>query len=399
MMIPKDGPFRSVLRLFLSVDIVGSTAFKQATRDRPEKASSGLDDLPPAEPWFSPIAQFYRGIERTFAKEWSICVELSDSVGWPTGRPPELWKSVGDELIYTKVLDDHREALTTLNAWVKTVASYRARLRDQFKSLDLKSTAWLAGFPIHNAEVVFRSSVTGLQPFNGDDDDEVFSNLSLLHEFYSNPYNPEFTRDFIGPAIDTGFRLSQLSTPRKLVISVELAFMLVQAVRTQPHEYQYEILRFFFDGRHALKGVLGGLSYPIFWIDMRPFPFLETTEDALNKIIPLDTDSVLAFCQEFIKSSGPHCFTPYIIGNPDPTFSRVPDYHQERLRGLESYWQREAQKRADEKKAGLEKSQPGDGELVQQNALSKLLVNLDGLDTPNKHTTPEQDGPLPTKRP
>jgi len=383
----QDGPFKSDLRIFLSVDIVGSTAFKQATRDRPPaKIASGPDDPPPAEPWFSPIAQFYRGIERTFAKEWAVCVERSSSVGWPTGRAPELWKSIGDELIYTKVLEDHREALTTLNAWMKTVSSYRGRLKTQFKSLDLKSTAWLAGFPVHNAEVIFRSSVSGLRPTGEDDDDEVYSNLALLHEFYKNTANSEFTRDFIGPAIDTGFRLSQLSTPRKLVVSVELAFMLVQAVRTQPHDYQYDIPRFYFDGRHTLKGVFGGLPYPIFWVDMRPQPELENTEDALNKKIPLDTDSVIAFCQEFIKSSGPYCFTPYIVNNPDPTFSRIPEHHQERLDGLESYWKREAQKRADEKAAGLEKTEPLHHTVsTQQDALTRLLHELDGLQPGNQN--------------
>ncbi|UWU76472.1 hypothetical protein N2603_42485 [Bradyrhizobium huanghuaihaiense] len=371
------GPFSSALRLFLSVDIVGSTAFKQAAKDRQlDKSTRDGIDPPPAEPWFSPIAQFYRGIERTFAKEWAVCVDLSNEVGWPTGRPPELWKSVGDELIYTKLLNDHREALTTLNAWIKTVASYRVRLKEQFKSLDLKTTAWIAGFPVHNAEVIFRSSVQGLREAEDEDDDEVYSNLSLLSEYYKQQPNANLTRDFIGPAIDTGFRLSQLSTTRRLVISVELAFILVHAVRTQPHEYKYDTARFFFEGRHALKGVFGGLPYPVFWIDMRPSQKLEETEDALNGKLPLNTDAVLAFCQEFIKENGAYCFTPYIVGNPDPAFNRIPDHHQERLSGLKAYWEKEAQKREDEKRSGLEKAEP-DHDEQKQHALSKVLRELE----------------------
>jgi hypothetical protein len=371
------GPFSSTLRLFLSVDIVGSTAFKQAARDRKvEKSSTDGADPRPAEPWFSPIAQFYRGIERTFAKEWAICVGLSQEVGWPTGHAPELWKSVGDELIYMKELNDHREALTTLNAWIRTVGSYRTRLKEQFKSLDLKTTAWIAGFPVHNAEVIFRSSVQGLGAAEDQDDDEVFSNLSLLSDYYEKQPNPDLTRDFIGPAIDTGFRLSQLSTPRKLVISVELAFILVHAVRTQPHEYKYENLRFFFEGRHILKGVFGGLPYPVFWIDMGPSPKLEETEDVLNGKAPLNTDVVLAFCQEFIKENVTYCFTPYIVGNLDPAFNKVPDHHQERLSGLKAYWEKEAQKREEEKRAGLEKAEP-DHDEQKQHTLSKVLRELE----------------------
>jgi hypothetical protein len=373
------GPFNSALRLYLSVDIVGSTAFKQAAKDRIlDKNPTGDSIPPPAEPWFSPIAQFYRGIERTFAKEWAICVERSRDVSWPTGEPPELWKSVGDELIYTKLLKDHREALTTINAWIKTVRTYRIRLREQFKSLDLKSTAWLAGFPVHNAEVIFRSSVEGLRDAEDEDDDEVYSNLSLLNEYYKNPKDPDLTRDYIGPAIDTGFRLSQLSSPRRLVISVELALMLVHAVRTQPHDYFYDTPRFFFEGRHDLKGVFGGMPYPVFWIDMQPSPKLEQSEDKLNHVESLDTDVVLAFCQEFVKENSGYCFTPYIVGNLDPAFSRIPEHHQQRLEGLKEYWQKEAQKRADERTAGLAKVEPeGEDEKIGKEALNEVLRELD----------------------
>ncbi|MGY2850678.1 hypothetical protein ACVIWU_008296 [Bradyrhizobium sp. USDA 4509] len=373
----ETGPFSSALRMFMSVDIVGSTAFKQAAKDRAlEKSASDDSEPPPAEPWFSPIAQFYRGIERIFAREWMLCTEASDKVDWPAGKPPELWKSVGDELIYTKLLSDHREALTTLNAWMKTVDAYRKRLKAQYPSLDLKSTAWVAGFPVHNAEVVFRSSVQGLRDAE-DEDDEVFSNLALLNEFYADPTSPNLTKDYIGPAIDTGFRLSQLSTPRRLVISVELALLLVHAVRTQPHDYAYERPRFFFEGRHSLKGVFGGLPYPIFWLDMRPAPALEDSEDELNARKPLGTDAVLTFCHEFVKASDGYCFTPYIVGNSDPTFNRVPDRHVQRLEGLRSYWEKEAQKRADEKVAGLEKTDSAAAEQSADESLAKILRELD----------------------
>jgi len=374
------GPFTSALRIFLSVDIVGSTAFKQAAKDRIlEKSSADGAEPPPAEPWFSPIAQFYRGIERTFAREWLLCVESSKKVGWPTGAAPELWKSVGDELIYTKLLGDHREALTTINAWMKTVESYRRRLKEQFKSLDLKTTAWVAGFPVHNAEVIFRSSVQGLRDAE-DEDDEVFSNLALLNEFYKNPDSPELTKDYIGPAIDTGFRLSQLSTPRRLVISVELALMLVHAVRTQPHEHSYDKLRFFFEGRHSLKGVFGGLPYPIFWIDMQPSPELEASEDELNGRKSLGTDIVLNFCHEFVKASDGYCFTPYIVGNADPTFNQIPEHHIKRLDGLKAYWEKEAQKRVDEQSAGLEKAEAD--ERQPDETLKKILHDLDTNSAP-----------------
>ena len=110
-----------------------------------------------------------------------------------------------------------------------------------------------------------------------------------MDQYYYGGRDAGLTRDFIGPAIDTGFRLAQLSSTRRLVISVELALMLIYAVRARPidESYPYEKLRFFFDGRHIFKGVFGGQPYPVFWIDMRPSPLLEETEDKLHKIVPL----------------------------------------------------------------------------------------------------------------
>jgi hypothetical protein len=117
---------------------------------------------------------------------------------------------------------------------------------------------------------------------------------------------------------------------------------------------------------------------------MSPYPKLEETEDRLNRRFALDTDVVLAFCQEFIKENGAYCFTPYIVGEHiDPTFSRVPDHHQERLDGLKAYYEKEIKKRQDEKSAGLEEAgQPDEG---QRDALAQVLQELG--------KTPRQDSP------
>lgn len=352
LVVTETDPFASKLRLFLSVDIVGSTAFKQAGKRRTKDEAKEEAQTPPAEPWFSPIAQFYKGMELALTREWLVAEARSNKINWPPGAAPELWKSVGDEVIYTKLLTDHRQALTTLNAWLKAVASYRIRLKAQFPSLDLKSTAWIAGFPVHNAEVFFRAS-SSTTSLSDDEGDEVYSNLSLLYEYYSHGTSVGLTRDFIGPAIDTGFRLAQLSSPRRLVISVELALMLVHAVRTQPsdEQYDYEKPSFFYAGRQSFKGVFGGLPYPVFWIDMHPSPHLERTEDKLNNAKPLGTDDVLEFCEAFIKDNSTYCFMPYIAGNLEPAFSRVPAHHKDRLDGLRNYWESERTKREVERKS------------------------------------------------
>ena len=105
-------PLSSRLRLFLSVDMVGSTAFKQTNQPSFEAEGGKEIDLDAGQPWFSPIAQFYREIERLFAKEWDLYTTVvAPKFGWPSGEAPQLWKSAGDELLYAKILTDHREAL------------------------------------------------------------------------------------------------------------------------------------------------------------------------------------------------------------------------------------------------------------------------------------------------
>ncbi len=124
---------------------------------------------------------------------------------------------------------------------------------------------------------------------------------------------------------------------------------------------------------------------------MRPSPKLEETEDALNGKAPLNTDAVLAFCQEFIKENATYCFTPYIVGNPDPAFNKIPEHHQERLNGLKAYWEQEALKREDEKRAGLEKAEPEhdeDKKLLLSSVLRQLDKNqpVDSSDATNHET-------------
>ncbi|MBF5094005.1 hypothetical protein F1643_05440 [Azospirillum sp. INR13] len=369
--------FKSTLRLFLSVDIVGSTAFKQGQALK-SKGDAANKTSVPAEAWFSPIAQFYREVERAFSKEWSTYVEeIAPKHGWPVGSSPEFWKSAGDELLYVKVLSDHREAYACVHAWMRAINTYRAVFQTHFPSLDLKTSAWIAGFPVHNAEVAFSSAVEKASVLQ-DDDDPVFTNFQLLHQYYMRGKDAGVTRDFIGPAIDTGFRLSSLATPRKMTVSIDLVLLLISALRMQPPKLGYEDLRFFYEGRVPLKGVLGGTPYPVFWVDMRAENPLEIAEDNLKGNKPLDSDGVKRFCEAFIDAHPDHVFVPYIANNADIYFSKVPDHHRQRLEKLQDYWEKEGEKRKVEeqsafvKEGGEELTQEGEDKFLSEISLSEI---------------------------
>jgi hypothetical protein len=87
-----------------------------------------------------------------------------------------------------------------------------------------------------------------------------------------------------------------------------------------------------------------------------------------------------------VKENKGYCFTPYIVGNADPAFATIPDHHRQRLDGLRAYWEQEAQKRADERTAGLATTEPGKDETSNSETLNELLREFDKI-SPDK-----QDG-------
>ena len=138
------------LRLFLSADIVGSTSLKQ-TRARP---AGSVDDSTKGPVWFSAIQGFYFEAAQAFLFEWAERKAQSEAPVELYGDEPTFWKSIGDEVLFTKILGDHRQLVTTLACWFSAVSRMRKFLKNENSSLDVKCTAWLAGFPYWNREVV-----------------------------------------------------------------------------------------------------------------------------------------------------------------------------------------------------------------------------------------------------
>lgn len=266
-----EAAFRPVGRLFLSADLVGSTAHKQrASFPIAEDGSSWPDDdLSP--PWLLPISDFFAQFGRVFKASWDEVCSAATGKKIPCGDPPELWKANGDELIFVKELDDRRELYVCLCAWISAVQNYRKNLQ-KGGLLDIKSTAWFAGFPITNSEVIFWRDLS--------DDDKEYQDDSRLNQIHLREIwhkkqknkNNKLIRDFIGPTIDTGFRLTSFSTIRKMVISLDVAYLAATAmmppdIRSKPI---FKWLDIVYDGRFPLKGVMNGIPYPRFWIDMIP---------------------------------------------------------------------------------------------------------------------------------
>ena len=233
-------PTRHTLRykVFLGVDIVGSTAFKQ-----PFDASS-LEALIASEQraseWQRAIVTFYETVRLTFFQSWD---ELQKEIGSEEenselqpllfGSPPRVWKTVGDEILFWKQIDHELQLAPLLAAWFAAIDKIRTEFSNKpaTKGLDVKATAWTAEFPFRN-----RTTATG-----DEDGTDVAASAALLRITDENPRDiiaayydasdphlgaPTGKVDFIGPGIDIGFRIATRSTSKKMAISLDIAYLL-----------------------------------------------------------------------------------------------------------------------------------------------------------------------------
>ncbi|HET6971628.1 MAG TPA: hypothetical protein VFH92_10920 [Phenylobacterium sp.] len=311
---PPDFPegLKPRLRLFLSVDLVGSTSYKQSRQQ-----------------WSPEILSFYRNFDYALQAQYRAFSE-----GHRTALPaPEFWKSNGDELLYVCELQNLSHAHAVIHLWLAALNDYRA-MGDATKPMDVKSTAWIGLFPAPNAEIFFRR---GAPPPASDAGDPVLAQADLREEWYANPNNPAITRDFVGPSMDTGFRLTSWATPRRMIVSVDLAFVLTGA-----YTRGVGPLRLHFSGKDKLKGVIGNQPYPTIWIpvgDERPSP-----EGLRADGISTDRATIRAHCESIIEQNYRSITPLFLAGARHEDFDWVPPYILTRI--LKN-WQDEVQYRTD----------------------------------------------------
>lgn len=316
------------LRLFLSVDLVGSTALKQSG-DLPLKKPQDDETLGQAgAKWIIDLANFYREIEAKFSKEvLNYCKVIGPNCRWPTSIAPRLWKVNGDELIYVAEIDSSRECVAIITCWYKACLSFRAELHTKKSKLDVKMSAWTAGFPITNTEVIFKSSASR----DSEDWQPEVLHYKLIDDWYRDPANRgDMVQDFIGPSLDTGFRVASKASPRKFMLCLELAYIIATVV--SPPAVGKLKLRY--DGQDTLKGVLGNKPYPLFWIDTHTEDALSNSEDKLTGQGALEHEKVHDFCSNFLGRHEAYLLKPFIDGDSEPMFSIVPENYCEKVSKL-----------------------------------------------------------------
>lgn len=314
----------SRLRLFSSFDIQGSTSFKyQAASDT-------------VEAWLPIIHWFYIETQAAVERSWLRVAERyrHDFPDAAPGVEPVFWKSAGDELLFVKEITHPLQCLSAVLAFRDVQAEQDESLRRRSGGrLRLKATAWLAGFPNLNKEIPLVGAYAA--DGAGPRDDDTMLQIARL-ERGTLPHQ----RDFVGPSIDLGFRLTELATPRRFVISVELAYVLADMM-VQSH--LMDRLNLQVDEGRVLKGILNDKEYPLIWIDALSHRPARTSFEKLMSRTACSADVLRDMCGQFIADE-PILVLPYVLVDDRCVYGTVPPDHSAKLATIRRRIRQEAGK-------------------------------------------------------
>lgn len=270
--------------LFLSCDLVGSTRFKQ----RGELT------------WPAAFLSFYREFPQALGR-------LSRG----SGLEFRLWKAVGDELVFTVPLRHEKDVASAVMVWLKALDAYEKSSLGPDTGMFTKSGSFIATFPGPDSRVAI--------PLHPEDEESDKGPFELNEDAFTSQNPGAYLYDYLGPSIDTGFRVISMCDSRFFTMSVEVAWAFCAGsrhlrVRRVP---QLTVLE-----SRELKGVWDGRPYPVIAYDRRVDPVTAAFAEANPNRWTLDL--VENLCQACADSKG----WPSAVYLPDsgfPPFQNMPE--------------------------------------------------------------------------
>ncbi|AFM20595.1 hypothetical protein Mycch_5993 (plasmid) [Mycolicibacterium chubuense NBB4] len=240
--------------LFLSCDLQNSTQFKQKREGE----------------WIATFLAFYSEFPSLLANRITEKYpDLKDRLS--------LWKAIGDELIFSAQIQSEQECSDAIDAWTATMLEFEVQHLLEKTPMTLKGGAFLATVPAPDRRVAIPRTVQisddGTQIDVQETNEATLNRADTTGDFAIN-----FAMDYVGPSIDTGFRVLKFAARSYFVLTVEVAHLLFKHYnddRTKRDRVAYLL------GTHSLKGVWGGRPYPVFAI-ARPLE-ADTPEQLLAK--------------------------------------------------------------------------------------------------------------------
>ncbi|MFB2561566.1 hypothetical protein [Rhizobium sp. IMFF44] len=272
----------------MSVDLVGSTAFKASKKhSEPQNGS-------PSPAWVDEFRTFYKDFPIAVATAYELVVKaLGEELLDEARNRPRVWKTIGDEIIFCSRVNSVEHAATSVSAFLKALELYSKRLEADDKPLRLKGAGWLAAFPAPNISIAVTSDTTTGQYA------AVEMPSENTEEFERAADDAPSRFDFLGKGIDTGFRIAKNASEDRFVASVQLGYVLARASAKKkfPHAFGYH-------GREALKGVVDGAPYPVIPVDTERSEIkskLKSREAALTGDANVQAHSLCDFLETFME--------------------------------------------------------------------------------------------------
>ena len=281
-------------RIFLSIDAIDSTKLKSSLA-----AKQGST---PAV-WAKDFAIFLTEIAAFYQGEFVAAIDKHCPDNCPSKRlhrmqesspqKVKVWKYIGDEVVLVAELtcDKHQPSLHVL-ALANTIKQFNRKFgKNNPNKIRFKGTAWVAGFPVRNIEI----------NLPGPEGQEV--------------------KDFLGPSMDLGFRLSKAASDDRLLISASLAYLIVkEASMDKPiklnNNKEYNRLPLCFGGLTEFKGITN--KHPLIWYSVN-----ETPESGLCSVEHEELETFLRK-NSFINKEIP----PFILGIGDVSPKYVEKYKE-----------------------------------------------------------------------
>ncbi|GER06908.1 hypothetical protein JCM17843_12180 [Kordiimonadales bacterium JCM 17843] len=273
------------VRLFLSVDLTGSTQFKS------QEGKTNFD-------WLKIFQRFYGEFPCEFAKNYSkICEDITEICDLERKSAPKVWKTIGDEILFVNRINSITHLGACITAFSKTLIDFGTEINSAH-SLNTKGNGWIAAFPHPNCSI--KLSRDNLEdPLSGKND-------ILTEEFEKQVDENPHEFDFLGKGIDGGFRISRNATIDTFTISPALALLLCQAKRNKDTtKFNCDL---YFHEMQQLKGVVNNNPYPIISIDTnrdnRKKEINELQSNLLGSPKNTDNDRLQKYLEKYIDYHG-----------------------------------------------------------------------------------------------
>lgn len=215
---------------------------------------------------------------------------LKDLIDFFTRKDYELWRTIGDEVVFTYKVRDINNIYQCVDEVSRALEEYNAKIEknewptdisNHNHNLSLKSTMWIAHLSKSN---------------------NYSENLYITYQLSKD--NIAKFLDYVGPDIDTGFRISKKTAPKRLAISLELALLMIEnseyIFKQQQETNQMNIAKNYIQedilnkliivSMELLNGVWNGRKYPIIWYHnvinddfFKTFPYDVMTTDTISR--------------------------------------------------------------------------------------------------------------------